>query len=94
MLKLKNIKKVAGETKCLKGYYHGGYLQLNYNKKTHELFTVYFYSLGHNSWVVYHDDNIVTIGNISEPMTMQEIYDMVERWLIEYEWRQKNQKWI
>ena len=94
MLKLKNIKKVAGETKCLKGHYHGGYLQLSYNKETNELLTDYLYSLGHNSRVVYHDDNIVTIGNISEPMTMQEIYDMVEQWLVEYEWRQKNQKWI
>lgn len=76
--KMKGLKKVAGETKSLTGgYYSGHYLQLNYNRSTGELFTNFHCSLGQNSWSVYHDKNIVRIGNMSEPHTMQEIADWV-----------------
>lgn len=45
-LNIKGLKKIAGETKIIKGFYSGEYLQLNYNKKTGEAWTDYFYNLG------------------------------------------------
>lgn len=74
---IKGLKKVAGETKSLTGYYSGHYLQLNYDKSTGELITNYHCSFGQNSWTVYHDENIVRIGNLSRPYTMQEIADLI-----------------
>lgn len=35
-LNIKGLKKIAGETKNLKGFCSGEYLQLNYNKKSGE----------------------------------------------------------
>ena len=37
---MKGLKKVAGETKSLRGYYDSIYLQLCYNKETDEVFTI------------------------------------------------------
>lgn len=76
-LNIKGLKKIAGETKDLKGFYSGEYLQLNYNKKTGEAWTDYFCSLGQNSWKEYHNSDIINCGNISEKKTMQEIKEMI-----------------
>ena len=48
-LKIKGIKKIAGESKGLEGYYSGHYLQLNYDKKTGEAWTDEHVSFGQNS---------------------------------------------
>ena len=85
MLKIKGLKKIAGETKGLKGYYSGEYLQLNYDAKTGEAWTDYHYSLGQNSWCQYHDKNILRCGNISRPKTMKEIRVMIEQKMLERE---------
>ena len=76
-VKITGLKKVAGETKSLEGYSSGKYLQLNYDKSTGNVWTDFFYSLGQNSWTEYHDSNIINCGNISEPMTMVQIREMI-----------------
>lgn len=76
-VKITGLKKVAGETKSLEGYFSGKYLQLNYDKSTGKVWTDFFYSLGQNNWTEYHDSNIINCGNISEPMTMVQIREMV-----------------
>lgn len=82
-MKIKGLKKVAGESKCLQGYYSGRYLQLNYDRKTGEIWTDEHISLGQNSWTEYHDSNILVCGNICKPVTMQEIRQMVENAIAE-----------
>lgn len=74
-LKMTGIKTVAGESY---NYGHSGeYLELFYDCATGEVWTVYQYSLGQNSWTVYHDPSIIKIGNISRKVTMQEVADMI-----------------
>ena len=75
-LKMIGLKKVAGETKKL-NYDNTKYLQLNYDKKDGEVWTDYFWSIGQNSWNEYNSPNIITIANLSEPHTMQEIADLI-----------------
>lgn len=77
-LKLKGLKKLSSETKNLSGYYSGKYIQVNYDPKTNEIWGDYHYSLGHNTWTVYHDKNIINCGNIYEPCTMKYLMNMVQ----------------
>ena len=77
-LKIKGIKKIAGESKSLGGYYSGQYLQVNYDRKTGEAWTDLHCSFGQNSWSQYHDSNIINCGNISEPTTMARSKEMLE----------------
>lgn len=74
---MKGLKKASGETKDLSGYYTGAYVELFYDRSTGEIWTVYQFSLGQNSWTEYHDKNIIKTGNISIPKTMQQIADMI-----------------
>ena len=75
--KITGLRKIAGDSRQLKGIYDGAYLELFYNKENGKAWTVYQYSLGQNIWTEYHDPTIVKICNISEPHTMQEIADMI-----------------
>lgn len=76
-LKIKGLKKIAGESKNLEGPYSDQYLQLNYDQETGEAWTDLHASFGQNSWTEYHDTNIINCGNISQPMTMKEIKEMI-----------------
>lgn len=76
-LPMHGLRKASGETKDLAGYYSGHYVQISYDIQTGDVITDYHYSLGQNSWTKYHDANIITICNASEPMTMQEIADAI-----------------
>lgn len=77
-LKMYGLRKVAGETKSLSGPYSPEYLQLNYDRSTGEVWTDYFYDLGHNNWQEYHDENVLRCGNLCSPYTMQEIADAIQ----------------
>ncbi len=77
-IRIKGLKKIAGESKSLSGYYSGQYLQVNYDRATGEAWTDFHCSFGQNSWSQYHDNNIINCGNISEPTTMVQIRDMIE----------------
>lgn len=76
-LKMNGLKKASSETKNLNGYYSGRYIQISYDKSTGEVLTDFHCSIGQNSWTEYHDPNIVRICNASDPMTMQQIADLV-----------------
>lgn len=77
-MKIKGLKKIAGESKSLTGYYSPEYLQLNYDRETGEAWTDYHYSIGGNSWTQYHENNVINCGTIHEPKTMREIHEMIE----------------
>lgn len=83
-LKITGLRKIASDSKNLTDYYSGHYIQINYDLTTGEAWGDYHYSLGQNSFSVYHDQNIVVCGNISTPHTMQQIADLIYR---SAEWR-------
>lgn len=80
-MKLRNLKKSAGETKVLTGAYSPAYLQFSVDLTTGEIITDYHYDLGHSWRTRYHDDNIVEIGITNYPMTMKEIKEWIFRTL-------------
>ncbi len=82
-IKMTGLKAASGDTKSLRGYYSGSYVEVFFDRQTGEVWTKYQYSLGQNSWTVYHDDNVVKIGNFSAPATMQEIADAIASRLAE-----------
>ena len=77
-LTIKGLKAAAGDTKGLTGYYSGRYIQISYDKRTGDVLTDYHCSFGQNSWTEYHDPDVITVGNTSVPMTMQEIADEIK----------------
>lgn len=81
---MKGLKKTAGETKDLKGYYSGEYLEIFYDKEKKEVWGIYQYSLGQNTWTVYDDENVIKICNASEPMTMKEIEEQIKEKVKEF----------
>ncbi len=64
-MKIKGIKKAIGDYQRANkgGYYSPHYGCLMFDKSTGEIWTDEFYSLGHNSWKEYHDDNIINVVN-------------------------------
>ena len=74
---LSGLRKAAGETKGLTGYYSGRYVQISYDTRNGAILTNYHYNLGQNSWTQYHNSDIITICNASSPMTMQQIADAI-----------------
>lgn len=76
-IKMIGLKAASSNTKNLQGYYSGSYVELFFDRSTGEVWTVYQYNLGHNTWTMYDDNNVVKIGNFSEPATMQEIADAI-----------------
>ena len=83
-LKIKGIKKAVSELKANlpknNTYYSGIYMQVNFDTNSGKILTNYHYSLGHNSWTVYHDKAVIFIGNYIKPAKMQEIInDIAQR---------------
>ena len=76
-LTMRGLRKAAGATKGLTGYYNGHYVQISYDTSNGEILTNYHYSLGQNSWTQYHGSDIITVCNASNPMTMQQIADAI-----------------
>lgn len=77
-LKMAGLKKVSSETKGLRGYYSGEYCEVFYDISTGEVWSEYQYSLGQNTWTVYDNPDVIKVGNVSAPKTMQELADMVQ----------------
>ena len=78
-LKITGLRKIAGESKSLPGYYSGQYIQINYNAATGEAWGDYHVSLGYNAWSVYDDPDIIVCGRIDVPCTMQDVADKIYR---------------
>lgn len=74
-IKINGLRKVCGETKNLRGYYDGLYLEIFYDVSDGYLWTTEHAS--HNNWTKYEDSEIVKIANAYDHMTMQEIADAV-----------------
>lgn len=73
--KMKGIKETASQTKNLKGYYSGEYVEVFYDKNKGTVWGKYQYSRGQNTYTVYNQKEIINIGNYSNPATMQRIAD-------------------
>ena len=76
---IKGIKKIAGETKGLEGFYSPCYLQLNYDVSTGEAWTNGLFSVGHNDFVRYKDENILRVCFMYEKTTMKELREKIEQ---------------
>lgn len=72
-LKISGLKKAAGDLRTLNG--GAEYYELFYNTATGETWTRYHYSIGRNSWTVYHDPDIIKIGDYTAATTMQALAD-------------------
>ena len=81
-MKIKGLKKIAGDSKSLTGYYSPEYLQINFDRSTGEAWADYFYCIGQNSRKFYNDKNILYCGTISSPATMQQVREMIENSVI------------
>lgn len=87
-LKISNLRDFARETKTLTGKY-GPYYHLSYDLMVGKLRYTYFVSSS-RSYVRYDDENIIEIGYVDEPMTMQAVADMVHRRVEEYKYFKNN----
>ena len=67
-MKLEGLKKAVGDYQRANkgGYYSSEYGYLMLDRSTGELWTDYFYSIGHNSWKEYEDKAIINLGQIIE----------------------------
>lgn len=65
-VKIKGLKKAVGDYQRLNcgGYYSPTYGVLMFDTEDGSLWTDEFYSLGHNSWKVYHSDSIINLGDL------------------------------
>ena len=77
-LKMVNLDKASEET-CNWKLRSGGYTEIFYNMETGEVWTVDQVDIGHNSYTVYHDPEIIKIGETERKMTEQQIADAIFR---------------
>lgn len=83
-MEIKGLRKAVREYKQYNagGAYSPEYGELMYDKSTGELWTDYFYSIGHNNWKKYDSADIVNLGCIMEqndmPVTMENVKRIIE----------------
>lgn len=75
MKKIVGIKRIAGESKELKGRYGRACLQVVLNRVTGRAWSVYHADM--HSYVEYENPDIVTCGYLYEPATMSEVKDVL-----------------
>lgn len=87
-LKMVGLKAASGETYNY-GCYSGKYVEIFYNRRTGKIWTIFQYSLGHNSWTEYRSPDVIKVCNASTHWTMQEIADAIaeaveqaDRWAV------------
>lgn len=80
---IKGIKKAVGDFKKFNagGMYDPEYGVLMYDKDNGEVWTDYFYSLGHNSYKVYHSKSIVNLGNLMSECGLDITIDNVKTFI-------------
>lgn len=75
---MKGLKKIAGKSKEMQGYYGPLYLKVYYNRETEEAH-YHEYCDWSKGWSAIHEDkNIIECGIIYEKKTMKEIRRMIE----------------
>ncbi len=75
-MKITGLRKAVSEYNRYNadGYYSPEYGELMFDTETGELWTDYFYSLGHNTWKEYHDPAVINIGRaIDDYITMESV---------------------
>ena len=77
---IKGLKKTSGMTRDF-GPYSGHYIEIFFDRKTCEVWGVWQYSLGHNTWTEYHDPNVIKICNTDHHMKMVEIAEAISECL-------------
>lgn len=75
-MKITGIKRIASDSKELKGGLNDGYMQIAYNPATGEAWSTYHIDC--NSYTRYSDPDIITCGFIHTPRTMKEIREIIE----------------
>ena len=75
-LKMNGIKKAAGETKDLRGFYARSYVQISYDVNSGEVLAKYHDSA--NSFMRYDEPGIIHVMNAHNPISMQYIADMID----------------
>ena len=75
-LKMIGLKRASGQTFDF-GDYSPQYCEIFYNTKTGDVWTVYHYSVGRNSWSHPLDPAVEKICTTDRHMTMQEIADAI-----------------
>ena len=78
-LTITGLKEASGMTKGLNGYYNPAYVELFYDRSTGEAWGKWQYSLGQSTWTKYDDPDVIKIGTICEPKTMQELADLIHK---------------
>lgn len=84
-MKIKGLKKAIGEYKSANkdGAYSASYGRLMFDTSDGEIWTDYFYSVGHNEWKVYHSASIINLGaqmlgeNPDAKITMQSVKEYI-----------------
>ena len=76
-LKMNGIKKASAKTKCLRGFYARGYVQISYDINTGDIFAVYHNCFGRESFINYGKSNIIHVTNADDPLSMQNIADKI-----------------
>lgn len=87
MLKIRGVKKAVGEYNRANagGCYSPRYGYLMLDRSTGEVWTDEFYSLGHTSWINYHDSAIINLGSkIDDKITMTTVRRVAEKYCAEY----------
>jgi hypothetical protein len=90
MTKITGIKKAVGEYQRANagGYYSARYGVMMLDRSTGEVWCDEFFSLGHNSWKVYHDAAIINLGREivenGEPVNMKTVKEYADRMCGEY----------
>ena len=76
----KGVKKVCGQSKELKGFYYPHYLGLYFDISKNEVFAIDYYAYAGTQETIFSDNSIYGLGNIYEPMTMVDIWNIVRSW--------------
>lgn len=84
-MKLKKLKKAVRDYRKFNqgGIFSPEYGILMFDKSDGELWTDYFYSIGHNEWKVYHSDDIVYLSNMMEERGIDVTAENVEQFILE-----------
>lgn len=82
-MKLKGLKSAVGDYQRanLGGWYDSRYGYLMLDLSTGEIWTDFFCSIGHNSWIEYHDKNIIRLDKVVHeyniPVTMKNVKEVI-----------------
>lgn len=79
MYKIKGVKKLAGYSKSLRGKYGSRYLQIFYDCQKKEVFAEEFSDFGGSWHWEPKNPDYVYIGFIDHPLTMVDIYQLIEK---------------